>query len=71
LGIGKIIWITELFSYIYHVTSTNLIGYSIIHLLFDAPCFKNNWVFANNNWVNAPKSNLSVSLIYVNMVKEN
>jgi len=37
--------ITTLFSYIFYVTSTILIWYSIIHLLFDTPCLKNNWVF--------------------------
>ena len=41
--------VTELFSYIFYVTLTILIGYSIIMLLIDTPCLKNNWVFQKNN----------------------
>ena len=54
--------LTELFSYYFHVTSTILIEYSSIPLLFDTPCLKNNWVFWKNNWVKTPKSSVSVSL---------
>ena len=57
--------VTALFSYILFVTSTILTGYSIIHLLFDTPCLKNNWVFQKYDWVNIPKSSLSVSLCFL------
>ena len=50
--------VTELFSYILYVTSTILIGYAIIPLVFDTPCLNNNWVFQKNNWVNTPKKQL-------------
>ena len=57
--------VTSLSSYTFYVTSTILIGYIIMPLLFDTPCLKNNWVFPKNDWVNSPpKSSLSVSLIY-------
>ena len=59
----KIIWVTELFSYIFYVTSTNLIGYSIILCFLIPLVWKNNWIFQKDNWVNTLKSSLSVSLL--------
>ena len=56
-----ILW-GKLFFYIFYVTSTVLIGYSIILLLFDTPCLKSNWVSQENNLVNTAKSSFSVSL---------
>jgi len=47
---------TELFSFIFYVTSTILIEYSIIPLLFDTHYLKISWIIQNNNWVNNPKS---------------
>jgi len=57
LGIGKFhIGLTELFSYLFYLTSTILIGYSVIPLLFNTPCLKNNWIFQKNNQVNTRKA---------------
>ena len=46
LGIGKIYMGNRtILVYIFYVTQTYLIGYSIIPLLIDTPSLKNNWVF--------------------------
>ena len=55
-----------------------LIAYSILPLLFDTSCLKNNSVFQKRNWVNTHKSSISVSLpitqikfyIYMSVLQE-
>ena len=72
---NKIYWVFEFFNwvfvnfrlgyttlpYILYTISTFLIGYLLIIMLpFN---WKNNCVFQKKNWVNTPKSSLSVSLL--------
>ena len=53
---------TELFSFIFNVTSTILIEYSIIPLLFDTPYLKNSWIIKNNNWVILQKADYLINV---------
>jgi len=47
LGI-RYIWVAQLFPYTFYTTSTNLIRYPLIIMLFVTLSLKNNWVFKKN-----------------------
>ena len=51
--------------YIFYTRRIIYIAYSLFHLPFIIPGFKNNWVFQKNNWVNTQQSSLSVSVVTV------